>query len=122
MRNETTSAPIPSAGGLSEEQRIHLIGELLCKGILHSPSLRGSAGGPPVAIPPDAVEPEQRIVDYLKRHQTASPSEMRAVLNLSRSRIYRALQRLLLSRQIVANGGRTTAAAYRLMDFDPSRN
>jgi hypothetical protein len=47
---------------------------------------------------------------------------MRTVLNLSRSRTYRVLQRLLLSRQVVANGGRTTAAAYRLADFDPSRN
>ena len=36
--------------------------------------------------------------------------------------IYRALQRLLLSRQIVASGGQTSAAAYRLADFDPSRN
>ena len=122
MRDEITSARFPSDGGLSEEQRIRLIGELLCKGILRSPSLRGNDGGPPAVISTGAGEPELRIVDYLKRHETASPSEMRAVLNLSRSRTYRALQRLLSSRQIAANGGRTSAAGYRLVDFDPSRN
>ena len=122
MREEIMSAQISLAGGLSEEQRIRLIGALLCKGILHSPSLRGNDGGPPAALSAGTGEPEQRIVDYLKRHQTASPSEMRAVLNLSRSRTYRALQRLVLSRQIAANGGRTSAAGYRLVDFDPSRN
>ena len=107
---------------MTEPERIRLIGELLCKGILCSPSLRANAARATVSSTADAGEPEQRIVDYLRRHQAASPSEMRAVLNLSRSRTYRVLQRLLLSRQVVANGGRTTAAAYRLADFDPSRN
>jgi len=106
----------------TEPERIRLIGELLCKGILCSPSLRANAALAMVNPAVDGGEPEQRIVDYLRRHQAASPSEMRTVLNLSRSRTYRVLQRLLLSRQVVANGGRTTAAAYRLADFDPSRN
>ena len=118
MRGEITSARIPSVGGLSEEQRIHLIGELLCKGILRSPSLRASDGGAPAVFAADASEPGPRIVDYLRKHRTASPSEIKTVLNLSRSRTYRALQRLLSSRLIIANGGRTSAAAYRLLDFD----
>ncbi len=98
------------------------IGELICKGILCSPGLRFDPTGTPVGAEAAIAEPEERIVDYLRRHQAASPSEMRTVLSLSRSRTYRALQRLLLSSQIVANGGRTSAAAYRLADFDPSRN
>ena len=122
MRDETTSAAMPQVASLSEEQRIHLIGELLCKGILRSPALRGSDSGAPASMTADAEEPEPRIVDYLRKHRAASPSEIKAVLNLSRSRTYRALQRLLLSGQIAANGGRTSAAAYRLVDFDPSRN
>ncbi len=122
MRNETVRDRMAEVAGLSEEQRIHLIGELLCKGILRSPSLRGGDVGAPTATTGDAGELEPRIVDYLRKHQTASPAEIKAVLNLSRSRTYRALQRLLSSRQIVSNGGRTSAAAYRLTDFDPSRN
>ena len=122
MRDETTSARMPPVAGLSEEQRIALIGELLCKGILRSPSLRASDGGVPAAMAAGASEPETRIVDYLRKHRTASPSELKAVLNLSRSRTTRALQRLRLSGQIAPYGGRTSAAAYRLADFDPSRN
>jgi AraC-like DNA-binding protein len=108
----------------TEDERIRLIGDLLCKGILLSPSLRGDAVGVGESPTVDRrkLEPEQRIVDYLRRHRAASPAEMRTVLNLSRSRTYRALQQLLASRLVVTNGGRTTAAAYRLADLDPSRN
>ena len=122
MRDEITSARMRPVSSLSEEQRIHLIGALPCRGILRSPALRGSDGGVPVAIPTGAVEPAPRIVGYLRRHPTASPAEMRVVLSLSRSQTYRALRRLLLPRQIGANVGRTSAAADRLVDFDPSRN
>ncbi len=107
---------------LTEEDRIRLIGDLLCKGILCSPALCTASAGPVGRPELDCAEPEQRIVAYLQRHEAAAPSELRAVLNLSRTRTYHALQRLLLSRQIVANGGRTSAAAYRLSGFDPSRN
>ncbi|HAP38875.1 MAG TPA: hypothetical protein DCQ94_03860 [Nitrospira sp.] len=66
--------------------------------------------------------PESRILDYLQRHEWASPAELRAVLRLSRTGTHRALQRLVLANRIVGNGGKTTAAAYRLNRFDPSRN
>jgi predicted HTH transcriptional regulator len=98
------------------------IGELICKGILCSPGLRFDPTGALDRTGAAIAEPEERILAYLRRHQAASPSEVRTVLNLSRSRTYRALQHLILSGQIVANGGRTSAAAYRLADFDPSRN
>lgn len=101
---------------------MRLIGELICKGILCSPGLRLDPSETPGCGEGANPDAEGRIVNYLRRHQAASPSEMRTVLNLSRSRTYRALQHLLLSRQIVAGGGRTSAAAYRLADFDPSRN
>jgi hypothetical protein len=111
-----TSSPMPG------DERMRRIGELICKGILCSPALRFDPTGTLVRTEAAAAEPEERIVDYLRRHHSASPSEMRAVLNLSRSRTYRALQWLLLSGQIVTNGGQTSATAYRLADFDPSRN
>ena len=104
----------------SDEERLRLIGELLCKGILCSPSLR-THGSDNVGVPHNGRhDPEQRIVDYLGRNETASPSEMQAVLQLSRSGTHRALQRLLITGQIVSNGGRTSTVAYRLID--PSRN
>jgi hypothetical protein len=107
---------------MTGDERVRRIGELICKGILCSPALRFDATGTLVRTKAAAAEPEERIVDYLRRHHSASPSEMRAVLNLSRSRTYRALQWLLLSGQVVTNGGQISAAAYRLAAFDPSRN
>jgi len=107
---------------LSGDDRVRLIGQLICKGILCSPGFRRDRPAVPDSVEESIPTPEGRIVDYLRRHQPASPSEMRSVLNLSRSRTYRALQHLLLCRQIVTNGGRTSAAAYRLTDIDPSRN
>ena len=107
---------------MSSDERMRWIGELICKGILCSPGLRFDPTGAPDRTGAAIAEPEERILAYLRRHKAASPSELRTVMNLSRSRAYRALQHLLLSGQIVANGGRTSATAYRLADFDPSRN
>jgi hypothetical protein len=107
---------------MTGDERMRRIGELICKGIICSPSLRFDSMGSLVRTEAVTAGPEQRIVDYLRRHHAASPSEIRTVLNLSRSRTYRMLQQLLLSGQVVANGGQTSAVAYRLADFDPSRN
>lgn len=107
---------------ITDDERVRRIGELICKGILVSPGLRSDREVRPAPDAPGAVDLGSRIVEYLRRHSTASPGEMRVVFNLSRSRTYRALQRLLETRVIVRNGGRTTAAGYRLADIDPSRN
>lgn len=104
------------------EDRLRLIGELLCKGILCSPSLHAGRLSGAALTAPVPLNPEERILEYLRRHESASPAEMRAVLKLSRTRTNLALQRLLLSQQIARNGGRTSAAAYHLASFDPSRN
>jgi hypothetical protein len=112
-----------SDGGLApkeDEARLRLIGELLCKGILCSRALGPQSDSDGEAASLLAGAPEERVLDYLRRHQPASPAEIRSVLNLSRSSAYRVLQRLLLTGQVVSNGGRTSAAAYRLVD--PSRN
>jgi hypothetical protein len=112
-----------SGAGLAakeDEARLRLIGELLCKGILCSRAVGPKADSDGETTSLLAAAPEERVLDYLRRHQPASPAEIRSVLNLSRSSAYRALQRLLLTGQVVSNGGRTSAAAYRLVD--PSRN
>jgi hypothetical protein len=103
-----------------DEARLRLIGELLCKGILCSQPLGPQADSDAETTSSLAGAPEERVLDYLRRHQPASPAEIRSVLSLSRSSAYRVLQRLLLTGQVVSNGGRTSAAAYRLVD--PSRN
>jgi uncharacterized membrane protein len=113
----------------SEEERIRLIGELICKAIL--------AAGPadpatseretdhpesPALDAPDRSAPDGRILEYLRRNSEAAPGEMVRVLGLSRSTAHRALQRLVSENRVVATGGRTSAAAYRLLAVDPSRN
>jgi hypothetical protein len=103
-----------------DEARLRLIGDLLCKGILCSRAVGPKADSDGETASLLAGAPEERVLDYLRRHQPASPAEIRSVLNLSRSSAYRALRHLLLTGQVVSNGGRTSAAAYRLVD--PSRN
>jgi predicted HTH transcriptional regulator len=104
----------------SEEDCIRRIGELICKGILCSPALRDEADNRD-SMPAIEDQPSNRIVEYLRVKQVASPAEMRAVLQLSRSTTYRALQRLLDEGRVSATG-RTSAAAYRLQELDSQRN
>lgn len=106
---------------LAGDERIQRIGELLCKGILSSPELARPTGTDQSGAV-DLLTPEARILGYLQRHAWASPAEMRAVLGLSRTRTHLALQRLLRTNRIAGNGGKTSAAAYRLTPFDASRN
>ncbi len=106
---------------LTEQDRLSRIGELLCRAILRAefaspkPSARGE---PPKEAGPAA---EQIIVNYLRFFGTAAPAELRLTLGLSKSTANRSLQRLLEHGR-VAVAGRTRNAAYRLTDFDPSRN
>lgn len=106
----------------ASEDRLRLIGDLLCKGILGSPALRAAPEGAASMRAVVPSTPEERILAYLRQHEWASPSEMRAVLSLSRTRTSQVLRRLVLANQIASNGGKTTAAAYRLNNFDVSRN
>lgn len=106
---------------MSEAERLCRIGELICKGIHASPALFSAD----LSRPAPHLEPQtpaERVLEYLRRHGSASPAELEAVLNLSRSRAYRTLQQLLLEGRIESNGGRTSSVAYRLRAFDPSRN
>ena len=103
----------------TEEERIRLIGELLCKAIVRASFLDPAVTPRPLGSPLLATF-EDRIVDYLRQRGPASPKEMRAMLGCSRSRIQLALQRLRLSGRVMPCGGRTTAVSYRWVD--PTRN
>ncbi len=111
--------PSPS----SEAERIQRIGELICKAIIRSRAepVAGDVSGP-VDESPIPEKSDRRIVAYLRQTQEAAPGEMGRMLNLSRATVHRTLQRLLAERRVVAVGGRTSAAAYRLAEIDPSRN
>lgn len=118
--------PTSQPNSMTEHERIQRIGELICKAILCSPDLLAEIDpNAPTPVEPTAatrINPDQRIINYLRRATEASPGEMRTVLNLSRATTTRALQRLLSERRVIASGGRTSATSYRLADFDPSRN
>ncbi|MST93720.1 MAG: MarR family transcriptional regulator [Pedosphaera sp.] len=106
----------------SEVDHVRLIGDLVSKGITCSPALRTGKTMVGDGLVLEATNPAERILHYLRKHDGASPAELRAVLGLSRSSAYRALQRLLEASQVETTGGRTTAAGYRISNFDPSRN
>jgi hypothetical protein len=111
---------IHALNGTAEEQRLRLIGELLCKGIRCSRA-ETRPGGDVERLPGlGSPTPEDRIVAYLRRHAPAAPAEIRAALSLSRTGTDRALRHLRQMGQVVSNGGRTSAAAYS--PVDPSRN
>ena len=59
---------------MSGDERVRRIGELICKGIICSPSLRFEAADAQVRTESVAEDPDQRIVDYLRRYHAASPS------------------------------------------------
>ena len=120
---------------LTRSERIERIGQILAKGVglllarnaeklrlaesptstcaadqprLHSQD-QHEAGG---AIVLD--DQEQRILEYLKRVNTASPREMQSCLGLSKATLFRRLKRLLEARLVVSSGS-TTAVRYGLM-------
>ena len=85
MRDETTSARIPSAGGLSEEQRLSRICELLSKAVVADWTEQIVRAGPtnrPAAgedLPKVEATDRQRIVSYLALvGGHATPSLIRA--------------------------------------------
>ena len=108
---------------ISESERIRLIGELICKAILRSSALSMESDGFASASGSSVPEKsDRRIVEYLRRAREAAPGEICRMLNLSRTTVHRVLHRLVSERRVVALGGRTSAAAYRLAEIDPSRN
>jgi DNA-binding MarR family transcriptional regulator len=125
---------------LTRSERIERIGQILAKGVglllarnaeklrlaesptstcaadqprLHSQD-QHEAGG---AIVLD--DQEQRILEYLKRVNTASPREMQSCLGLSKATLFRRLKRLLEARLVVSSGS-TTASPIRIDEIERS--
>lgn len=130
MRNEISGGYTPPGGGLSEEQRMNRICELLSKAVMadwterlvrEAPTNRAATenGGPNAE-----ASDRQRILDYLALVGSATPSTIRATLDLPRMRVYRAVQPMLANGRLTASG-RTNTITYHLAPgkgVDPGLN
>ena len=130
MRTEMTHARFTPAAGLSDEQRMNRICELLSKAVVadwterivrEDATNRFSAED---QTPTAALTDRQRILGYLALVGHATPSSIRATLGLPRMRLYRAVQPMLANGRLVANG-RTSTITYSLVPgkgVDPGLN
>ena len=110
--------------GVSRRRRI---AKLLCKAVqlsqvsdashleTDSETLAGSGTYPA----PIQQSDETRILRFLKISGSASPVVIRNSLGLSRSTVYRTLQRLSQERQVRSNG-QTRSVVYELCQGEPS--
>ncbi len=64
------------------------------------------------------ISGEDQILEFLKISGGASPAVIRNSLGLSRSRVYRSLQRLSQERQVHAHG-QTRDLVYQLNQTEP---
>lgn len=97
MSDENSSARIQTGGGLSEEQRLRRICELLSKAVVADWTeriVRDRVTDRPTAgemAPKSEPTDRQRILSYLELVGHATPSSIRATLGLPRMRLYRAV-------------------------------
>ncbi len=104
---------------LSEEQRMNRICDLLSKAVVSDWSSRLAetpGSGPDSPNPRDCPaesSDEERIVGYLSLVGAANASLIRETLGLSKMRVYRALQPLLMSGRVAASG-RSRMTSYAL--------
>ena len=119
MKNELTSARIPPFGGLSEEQRISRICELLSKAVVADWTERAVRRGATNSMSAEAEMPQaevsdrQRILNYLALVGNATPSSIRETLGLPRMRLYRAVQPMLARGRLIKSGN-TSTISYSL--------
>jgi DNA-binding transcriptional ArsR family regulator len=114
--------------GMTESSRRRRIAELLCKAILlaeanDAVAAAERAAGVDVATEPDQVTSERneesdRVLQFLSVVREASPATIRESLGISRSTVYRALQRLAREQQVIAEG-QTRMIVYRLNQAEP---
>ena len=121
---------LPNRGGLSDEQRLRRICELLSKAVVADWTeriVRERVTDRPTAeeeSPTAEVTDRQRILSYLELVGHATPSSIRATLSLPRMRLYRAVQPMLATGRLAANG-HTSTVTYRLVPgkgVDPGLN
>jgi DNA-binding transcriptional ArsR family regulator len=117
-----------SSVGMTEASRRRRIAELLCKAILLAEANDAvaaveRAAGVDVPTDPDEAtnernEESDRVLQFLGVVREASPATIRESLGISRSTVYRALQRLSREQQVIAEG-QTRMIVYRLNQAEP---
>ena len=117
-----------STDGMTESSRRRRIAELLCKAILlaeanDAVAAAERAAGVDVPTEPDEAtnernEESDRVLQFLSVVREASPATIRESLGISRSTVYRALQRLSREQQVIAEG-QTRMIVYRLNQAEP---
>ena len=113
---------------MTESSRRRRIAELLCKAILlaeakDAVAAAERAAGVDVPTEPDVAtnersEESDRVLQFLSVVREASPATIRESLGISRSTVYRALQRLSREQQVIAEG-QTRMIVYRLNQAEP---
>jgi DNA-binding transcriptional ArsR family regulator len=117
-----------STDGMTESSRRRRIAELLCKAILLAEAndavvaAERAAGIDVPTVPDEATnernEESDRVLQFLSVVREASPATIRESLGISRSTVYRALQRLSREQQVIAEG-QTRMIVYRLNQAEP---
>lgn len=117
-----------SAVEMTELSRRRRIAELLCKAILLAEAddavaaAERAAGVDVPTVPDEATnernEESDRVLQFLSVVRAASPATIRESLGISRSTVYRALQRLSREQQVIAEG-QTRMLVYRLNQAEP---
>lgn len=125
MRPEIANSPALASLHLSEEQRMNRICQLLSKAVVCDWSSRlvderGSGVSPEASrFPPSESSDGERILGYLSLVRVANAALIRETLGLSKMRVYRALQPLLVSGRVTAKGhSRTTTYALSRAEAD----
>ena len=120
MSDENSSARIQTASGLTEEQRLRRICELLSKAVVADWTeriVRDRVTDRPTAgemASKSELTDRQRVLSYLELVGHATPSSIRATLGLPRMRLYRAVQPMLATGRLAANG-HTRTITYSLV-------
>lgn len=126
MRNEISGGYTPPSGGLSEEQRLNRICELLSKAVLRDWASRivderGVGRAPEeTQFPMSEASDRTRILSYLSLVGEASSALIRETLGLSKMRVYRAIHPLVLSGRVTANG-QSRRRTYALSQAEASK-
>ena len=117
-----------STDGMTESSRRRRIAELLCKAILLAEAndavvaAERAAGIDVPTVPDEATnernEESDRVLQFLSVVREASPATIRESLGISRSTVYRVLQRLSREQQVIAEG-QTRMIVYRLNQAEP---
>jgi uncharacterized membrane protein len=121
---------------LTREQRLARIGALLAKGIylmlsreaeeMRQLELQASASGTDPGVRnsnnqtvtngmSQSDEDDRRIIEYLRRVESASPRHMHRALSMSKATLFRRLTELMTA-GLVMRAGKTTGVQYRLVE------